>query len=91
MIPGAFGSEITKIPPMNEVLRRHKGERHTVTVVPGGYVWREATYPSLSTIARAITGTAWSGPRFFGWRAGVNGPGEMEGEHAPGVRKPVAY
>jgi hypothetical protein len=23
MIPGAFGSEITKIPPMDEVLRRH--------------------------------------------------------------------
>jgi len=24
------------------------------------------TYASLSTIARAITGTAWNGPRFFG-------------------------
>jgi hypothetical protein len=23
MIPGAFGSEIAKIPPMDEVLRRH--------------------------------------------------------------------
>ncbi len=42
--------------------------RHTVTVVPGGYVWRETTYASLSTIARAITGTAWNGPRFFGLR-----------------------
>ena len=44
------------------------GERHTVTVVPGGYIWRETTYASLSTIARAITGTAWNGPRFFGLR-----------------------
>jgi hypothetical protein len=26
MIPGAFGSEITKIPPMDEVLRRHNFE-----------------------------------------------------------------
>jgi len=25
MIPGAFGSEITKIPPMDEDLRRHRG------------------------------------------------------------------
>jgi hypothetical protein len=33
-----------------------------------GYVWREATYVSLSSIARAITGTAWNGPRFFGLR-----------------------
>ena len=39
-----------------------------VTIVPGGYVWGEATYASLSTIARAITGTAWNGPRFFGMR-----------------------
>jgi hypothetical protein len=27
--------------------------------------WQGATYPSLSAIARAITGTAWSGPQFF--------------------------
>jgi hypothetical protein len=37
-------------------------------VVQGRYVWRETTYTSLSTIARAITGTAWNGPRFFGLR-----------------------
>ena len=28
-------------------------------MIPDGYVWREATYASLATIARAITGTAW--------------------------------
>ena len=50
------------------LVREYQGERHTVTVVPGGYVWRESTYASLSTIARAITGTAWNGPRFFGLR-----------------------
>jgi Protein of unknown function (DUF2924) len=48
--------------------REYQGERHTVTVIGNGYVWRDATYASLSTIARAITGTAWSGPRFFGVR-----------------------
>jgi hypothetical protein len=50
------------------LVREYQGERHTVTVVPDGYVWRENTYASLSTIARAITGTAWNGPRFFGLR-----------------------
>jgi hypothetical protein len=39
---------------------------------------RETTYASLSTIARAITGTAWSGPRFFGLRAGVNRLKDMD-------------
>jgi Protein of unknown function (DUF2924) len=29
-------------------------------------LWPLATYASLSSIARAITGTAWNGPRFFG-------------------------
>jgi Protein of unknown function (DUF2924) len=61
-----------RLKPGTVLVREYQGERHTVTVVPGGYVWREATYASLSTIARAITGTAWSGPRFFGARAGVN-------------------
>src|SRR6266436_2044683 len=50
------------------LVREYQGERHTVTIVPGGFVWREKTYASLSTIARAITGTAWNGPRFFGLR-----------------------
>jgi hypothetical protein len=51
------------------LIREYQGERHTVTVVPDGFVWRGSTYGSLSTIARAITGTAWGGPRFFGLRS----------------------
>jgi hypothetical protein len=54
------------------LVREYAGERHTVTVVPGGYLWRETTYSSLSTIAHAITGTVWNGPRFFGLRTGTN-------------------
>jgi hypothetical protein len=61
------------------LVREYQGERHTVTVVPGGYVWRESTYASLSTIARAITGTAWNGPRFFGLRIRRN-ESEVPGE-----------
>jgi Protein of unknown function (DUF2924) len=50
------------------LVREYQGERHTVTVVPDGFVWQDKTYSSLSTIARIITGTAWNGPRFFGLR-----------------------
>ena len=57
-----------RLKPGTVLLREYHGERHTVTVVAKGYVWREATYASLSGIARAITGTSWNGPRFFGLR-----------------------
>jgi hypothetical protein len=60
------------------LVREYQGERHTVTVVPDGFVWRNATYASLTTIARAITGTAWNGPRFFGLRV----PGDPEAKEA---------
>jgi Protein of unknown function (DUF2924) len=57
-----------RLRPGTVLVREYQGERHTVTVIGDGYVWRDATYASLSTVARAITGTAWSGPRFFGVR-----------------------
>ena len=47
------------------LIRDYRGRRHTVTVERDGYVWEGQPYSSLSAIARAITGTAWSGPRFF--------------------------
>ncbi|GJD42074.1 DUF2924 domain-containing protein [Methylobacterium bullatum] len=50
------------------LVREFGGEVHTVTVVTGGFAWKEATYASLSEVARAITGTRWNGPRFFGLR-----------------------
>ncbi len=61
-----------RIKPGTVLVREYQGDRHTVTVVPNGYVWHETTYASLSAIARAITGTAWNGPRFFGLRSGGN-------------------
>jgi hypothetical protein len=78
--PGADGPR--RLKPGTVLVREYQGERHTVTIVPGGYLWREASYASLSTIARAITGTAWSGPRFFGLRARVNRLQGIEGERA---------
>ena len=57
-----------RLKPGAVLVREYQGTRHTVTVVPEGFSWQGATYPSLSIIARAITGTSWNGPRFFGLR-----------------------
>ena len=46
--------------------RSWQGMTHEVLVLKSGYSWRNKRYESLSEVARAITGTRWSGPRFFG-------------------------
>src|SRR3982074_1989726 len=69
-----------RLKPGTVLLSEYQGERHTVTVVAKGYVWREATYASLSSIARAITGTAWNRPRFFGLRLDKVTPHRSPGE-----------
>jgi hypothetical protein len=48
------------------LVRTWRGEVHEVRVADSGYVYRGQQYSSLSRIARAITGTQWSGPLFFG-------------------------
>lgn len=52
--------------PGGRLVRAWNGETHEVEVLEKGYAWRGHTYRSLSAIAEAITGTRWSGPRFFG-------------------------
>jgi hypothetical protein len=47
-------------------VREHAGKLHDVTVLEAGYEYEGTTHRSLSEIARAITGTKWSGPAFFG-------------------------
>jgi hypothetical protein len=49
-----------------ELTREWKGIIHKVVVVSGGFQYLGKRYGSLSDIARTITGTRWSGPRFFG-------------------------
>jgi hypothetical protein len=48
------------------IVREYAGARHEVFVVEGGFSWQGKTYPSLSAIAKEITGTRWNGWRFFG-------------------------
>jgi hypothetical protein len=49
-----------------ELTREWKGTIHRVTVATDGFQYLGKSYASLSDIARTITGTRWSGPRFFG-------------------------
>jgi Protein of unknown function (DUF2924) len=58
----------SRLRPGTVLMREHGGVRYTVTVTPDGFVWQDRTYPSLSAVARAITGTSWNGRRFFGLR-----------------------
>jgi Protein of unknown function (DUF2924) len=53
-----------------QLIREWQGVEHKVTVLADGFEWEGRRYKSLSAIARAITGTRWNGPVFFGLRGG---------------------
>jgi len=50
------------------LVREWRGVTHHVTITDDGFLWNGKNHQSLSAIARAITGTKWNGPRFFGMR-----------------------
>lgn len=51
------------------LVREWQGTVHVVTVDETGAIhWNGRRWKSLSEVARAITGTRWSGPAFFGLR-----------------------
>jgi hypothetical protein len=58
----------TELRPGTVLGREWNGRMQRVTVMADGFAWNGETYPSLSKIATAITGTRWNGPRFFGLR-----------------------
>ena len=51
------------------LLREWQGQTHHVIVQSDGFAYNGKTYRSLTAISRQITGTAWSGPLFFGLRS----------------------
>ena len=62
------------IRPGTRLVRSWNGRTITVQIEPEGFVFEDRTYRSLSAIAREVTGTPWSGPRFFGLNpSGGNG------------------
>jgi hypothetical protein len=59
-----------RLMPGTVLTREYQGIEHRVTVAQDGqYEFEGRRYPSLSMIAREITGTRWSGPLFFGVKA----------------------
>jgi hypothetical protein len=64
----AFERRRRGLSPGTMLTREWSGQHHRVTVLDQGFVWEGRTYSSLSEIAKAITGTKWNGPRFFGLR-----------------------
>ncbi len=59
-------SNSTTPPPGARLMRDWQGRTYTVEVLDDGFLYEGAHYRSLSKVARVITGTHWSGPRFFG-------------------------
>jgi hypothetical protein len=58
--------------PGMRLVRAWNGRTHVVTVDEAGVIrWDDREWKSLSAIARAITGTRWSGPAFFGLKQSV--------------------
>lgn len=52
--------------PGNRLVRRWRGRTHVVEVTENGLVYDGDRFSSLTVIATKITGTRWSGPKFFG-------------------------
>ena len=52
--------------PGTHYVREWNGRTYLVEVSNDGFEMDGRTWPSLSAIAKHITGTTWSGPRFFG-------------------------
>jgi hypothetical protein len=65
--PAGAKSETKTIRPGMRLAREFGGTMHVVTIGEVGQVlWNDREWRSLSEVARAITGTRWSGPAFFG-------------------------
>src|SRR6266571_4978457 len=56
----------TVLRPGTLLTREWDGHLQRVMVLADGFAWNGKTYRSLSKVAFAMTGTRWSGPRFFG-------------------------
>ncbi len=71
----APAASAVKIKPGTRLLREWQGVVHEGIVLERSVQYREETWPSLSAVAREITGARWSGPRFFGLTNAQNGHG----------------
>lgn len=56
------------LPIGTKLKREWQGHNYVIEVTAQGFCWDDNTFASLSAVAKAITGTNWNGPRFFGLR-----------------------
>lgn len=63
---GGLKVKAAALKPGTRLVREWGGATHQVLLLDKGYLYQDQHYRSLSMIARRITGTNWSGPRFFG-------------------------
>ena len=52
--------------PGSRLVREWQGRTYTVSVIEEGFIYQNKVWSSLSAIATDITGSRWSGPKFFG-------------------------
>ena len=64
----SFDQKRTELTPGTVLVREWDRRSQRVMVMSDGFAWNGQTFDSLSKVAFAITGTKWSGPRFFGLR-----------------------
>ena len=67
-VMAAFDQRRRDLLPGTVLTREWNGRNHRVVRMADAFSWEGRTYDSLSSIAFAITGTKWNGPRFFGLR-----------------------
>jgi hypothetical protein len=63
-----MGRRTVDVRPGTVLGREWNGQMQRVAVLADGFAWNGRTYPSLTMVAFAITGTRWNGPKFFGLR-----------------------
>ena len=72
-----------ELKPGTRLVRGWQGQTYEVLVLDDGFSWQGTHHRSLSAIARKITGTAWSGPLFFGLK--TNRPATRRSSQEPGL------
>jgi hypothetical protein len=76
-----------ELKPGTRLVREWQGRTYDVLVLNDGFSWQNTRYRSLSAIARNITGTAWSGPLFFGLKP--NRSATCRSSQVPGPAEPM--
>lgn len=66
-VTGIVSDQDSRLPmPGSIIVKEHRGTTITVRVLDDGFEYEGRHFPSLSAIAKEITGTKWNGFLFFG-------------------------